>query len=43
MAQKYAGQGFQSVFVYTREAHPGENFPAHRDIEQKIPILRYQP
>ena len=36
MAPKYAEQGFSFVFVYTREAHPGENYPAHRSLEQKM-------
>ena len=36
MAQKYADKGIASVFLYTREAHPGENYPAHRTMEQKI-------
>jgi hypothetical protein len=25
-----------SVFFYTREAHPGENYPAHQSLDQKI-------
>ena len=36
MAKEYASKGFNSIFVYTREAHPGEHYPAHRSIEQKI-------
>jgi hypothetical protein len=24
------------LFLYTREAHPGENFPAHQSMEQKL-------
>ena len=40
MARKYAGAGVASVFLYTREAHPGEHFPAHRDLEQKIAHAR---
>lgn len=40
MAKRYAGQGFASVFVYTREAHPGERFPAHRSLEQKLTQAR---
>ena len=36
MAKEYASKGFKSIFVYTREAHPGEHYPAHRSIEQKI-------
>ena len=40
MAHKYAEAGIASVFLYTREAHPGEHFPAHRDLEQKIAHAR---
>ena len=36
MAKEYEPKGFKSVFVYTREAHPGEHYPAHRSIEQKV-------
>ena len=36
MAQEYADKGISFVFVYTREAHPGENIPALRSLEQKI-------
>ncbi len=36
MAKEYESRGFKSVFVYTREAHPGEHYPAHGSIEQKI-------
>jgi len=28
------------VFLYTREAHPGEHFPAHRSFEQKLAHAR---
>jgi hypothetical protein len=40
MALQYAKKGIAFVFVYTREAHPGENFPAHRTIEQKLAHAR---
>lgn len=40
MARKYADKGIASVFLYTREAHPGQNFPAHRSMEQKISHAR---
>lgn len=40
MAREYASRGFASVFVYTREAHPGERFPAHRSPEQKLAHAR---
>ncbi len=36
MAQEYAAHGVRFVFVYTREAHPGEKFPHHTSIEQKL-------
>lgn len=36
LALGYADKGIKSIFLYTREAHPGENFPAHRDMEQKF-------
>jgi hypothetical protein len=36
MARDYADKGFGFVFLYTREAHPGENFPAHKTMEQKL-------
>jgi hypothetical protein len=40
MARRYADKGIAFVFVYTREAHPGENFPAHRTMEQKLAHAR---
>ncbi|MBI3977909.1 MAG: hypothetical protein HY331_06965 [Chloroflexi bacterium] len=40
LARDYADKGFASVFVYTREAHPGENFPAHGSLEQKLAQAR---
>lgn len=36
MAREYANKAFTFVFLYTREAHPGENFLAHRSMEQKL-------
>ena len=36
IADRYAGRGVTSVFIYTREAHPGENFPEHRNMEGKV-------
>jgi hypothetical protein len=33
--QKYRARGFGFFIVYTREAHPGENFPHHVSLEQK--------
>lgn len=40
LAEEYAPQGIRSVFFYTREAHPGEHFPAHRSQEQKLAHAR---
>ena len=40
MAKKYADLGFKFIFVYTREAHPGENYPAHRTLAQKLDHAR---
>ncbi len=40
MAKKYADLGFKFIFVYTREAHPGENYPAHQTLEQKLAHAR---
>jgi len=40
MAREYAEKGFTFVFVYTREAHPGENYGAHRSMEQKLAHAR---
>lgn len=36
MAVEYARKGIDFVFVYVREAHPGENYPALRSMEQKL-------
>ena len=36
MARELAPKGINFVFLYAREAHPGENFPAHRRIQQKL-------
>ena len=40
MAKSYASQGFAFLFVYVREAHPGEQYGPHRDIEQKLAHAR---
>jgi len=34
--KEYAGQGVEFLFVYVREAHPGERLPAHRSIAEKV-------
>jgi hypothetical protein len=40
MAEGYRGQGVVSLFVYTREAHPGENYPEHRSLDDKLAMAR---
>lgn len=40
MAREFASNGVDFVFLYTREAHPGENYPAHRSFEQKLAHAR---
>lgn len=35
-AAKLADQSVGSILIYTNEAHPGENYPAHRTMEDKI-------
>jgi hypothetical protein len=40
MVEDYADRGLQSVFIYTREAHPGEHYPAHTSFEQKMQHAR---
>jgi len=35
LAERYAERGVGSVFVYTHEAHPGENYPHLTSMEQK--------
>ena len=36
MAEKYADQDVGSIFLYTHEAHPGENMPHLTSMEQKL-------
>ena len=40
MAREFASKGVEFVFLYTREAHPGENYPAHSSFEQKLAHAR---
>lgn len=40
MAAKYADHGVSFVFVYTREAHPGERYAHLASIEQKLAHAR---
>jgi len=34
--REYQAKGFQFFIVYSREAHPGENYPHHQSFEQKV-------
>ena len=34
--REYQAKGFQFFIVYSREAHPGENYPHHESFEQKV-------
>ena len=36
VAERFAEEGIGSVFVYTHEAHPGENYPHLSSMEQKF-------
>jgi hypothetical protein len=40
LAEAYGDRGVQSVFVFVREAHPGEYFPHHDSIERKFAHAR---
>jgi len=40
MARTYADRGFLFLFVYVREAHPGEHYGAHRTMEDKLACAR---
>ncbi len=35
MAERHANRAVRSVFLYTREAHPGENYRHHTSMEDK--------
>ena len=35
MADRYADRAVRSVFLYTREAHPGENYRHHTSMDDK--------
>ncbi len=35
LADRYADRGVTSVFIYTREAHPGENYRHHESMDDK--------
>lgn len=36
LAEKYADQNVGSIFLYTHEAHPGENYPHLTSMDQKM-------
>lgn len=36
IAERFAGQGIGSAFLYTHEAHPGEFYPHLTSLEQKL-------
>jgi len=36
IAERFAGQGVGSIFLYTHEAHPGENYPHLTSMDQKF-------
>jgi hypothetical protein len=36
LAKEFGPQGIDFVFVYVREAHPGETYPCHTSIEEKV-------
>ena len=36
IANRFAGRGVGSVFIYTHEAHPGEHYPHLISMEQKF-------
>ena len=40
LREKYQEQGFEFLIVYVREAHPGEHFPHHTSLEQKLAHAR---
>ncbi|RMG90275.1 MAG: hypothetical protein D6706_19940 [Chloroflexi bacterium] len=40
LAEQYAEYEVGSIFIYTHEAHPGENYPHHTSMEQKFAHAR---
>ena len=40
LASRYADRAVRSVFIYTREAHPGENYRHHESMEDKRAVAR---
>ena len=40
MAERYSQEGVGSIFLHTHEAHPGEYYPHHTSMEQKLEHAR---
>lgn len=40
IAERYAGQDVNSIFLYTHEAHPGEHYPHLTSLQQKLDHAR---
>jgi hypothetical protein len=40
IAEKFGDRGIGSIFLYTHEAHPGENYPHLTSMEQKLKHAR---
>lgn len=40
LSEDFDPQGFTSLFLYTREAHPGEHMPHHTSFAQKLAVAR---
>ena len=40
MAEEFSPQGIQFIFMYVREAHPGDRYPHHTSFEQKLSHAR---
>lgn len=41
LCEDYAGEDVACLFVYVREAHPGDRLPAHEDLEDKIAAAEF--
>jgi len=40
LAQEVEPQGYRSIFLYVREAHPGEYYPHHTSFDEKLAHAR---
>ncbi len=40
LSHKYRECDFEFLIIYVRESHPGEHFPHHRSVEQKVAHAR---